>query len=149
MRMRVPISLWLLATFATAAFAISCYECDSINDKYCGETFIPDDIAQTDCDALQVPERLQLYYPQRPATACLTKFYDGLPGEKYFIRRSCYFGNIADSLFTCDEHPDPLVPYLKFFGCFACDDDLCNASARGIISWTTVLAGLLLWLWMH
>lgn len=61
-----------------AAWAVSCFECDSLNDSKCGDDFEPDDIAKTDCDSMELPEDKRVFYLQRPETACLIKYYGGI-----------------------------------------------------------------------
>ncbi|KAH8393214.1 hypothetical protein KR200_004531 [Drosophila serrata] len=129
------------------ARAITCYECDSVNNPGCGEQFASDDIATTDCEVVA-----DLRSPGTEPT-CLTKYHEGGeyinhkigykthtiplypcvgPGESRFVRRSCYYGDSSPAGMNCDEQPDPVVPFLTFLGCTLCNTDLCNATPRGI-----------------
>jgi len=45
------------------------------------------------------------------------------------VRRSCYFGDASPIGVSCDDGPDPVVPFMNFLGCTLCDTDLCNAAA--------------------
>ncbi|XP_017857468.1 PREDICTED: uncharacterized protein LOC108610119 [Drosophila arizonae] len=129
----------LLASLSATALAVSCYECDSVNDSNCGDNFQPDDIAKTDCDSMELPEHLSAFYLQRPETACLTKYYSDAPGETLFVRRSCIFGDLS----VCDEKPDPVMPHLSFLGCVFCHKDYCNLSSRCVHAHNLVLAAML------
>ncbi|ALC40327.1 CG14401, partial [Drosophila busckii] len=96
--------------------AVTCYECDSVNDLYCGvDDFQSNDIAKTDCDAMELPQADQpVIYLERPETACLTKYYkDPAAADASFVRRSCAFGDLT----ACDTQPDPVMPQLGFLGC--------------------------------
>ncbi|KAH8419368.1 hypothetical protein KR222_008294, partial [Zaprionus bogoriensis] len=136
----VDIHIYTHVVIVTAR-AVSCYECDSVNDSKCGVDFEPDDIAKTDCDSMELPENLRAIYLQRPETACLTKFYRGsLPDEALFVRRSCAFFDFLD----CDETPDPVKPYLSFMGCSFCHTDLCNASPGMSLSKSFLVTTVLL-----
>ncbi|XP_034472865.1 uncharacterized protein LOC117780438 [Drosophila innubila] len=112
----------LFVTIAATALAVSCYECDSVNDSNCDDEFHADDIAKTDCDAMELPEEQRALYSQRPDTACLTKYYKDSEDDFIFVRRSCAFGDFS----VCDQRPDPVVPHLNFLGCAFCHKDLCN-----------------------
>lgn len=136
--MVLAVGLIFVMLVATA-LAVSCYECDSVNDLNCGDDFHADDIAKTDCDSMELPENLRAFYPQRPDTACLTKYYQGLPNEALFVRRSCAFGDPS----VCDEQPDPVMPHLSFLGCVFCSKDLCNGGT--LIQSSIVGIMLLFW----
>ncbi|BFF95735.1 uncharacterized protein DMAD_13077 [Drosophila madeirensis] len=147
MRLLVSSSLWLLVTLVSTALAITCFECDSVNDAGCGEIFSGDDIAKTDCKAVEVLGNMRSYYPQSGEPTCLTKYYEGAPGSSRFVRRSCFFGDSSPADFSCDESPDPLVPDQSFLGCTLCSSDLCNAASSGMPSmWIALVFALLLWL---
>ncbi|KAH8266344.1 hypothetical protein KR038_006756 [Drosophila bunnanda] len=111
---------------SSPARAITCYECDSVNNPGCGEQFASDDIATTDCEVVA-----DLRAPGTEPT-CLTKYHEGVPGQSRFVRRSCYYGDSSPAGMNCDEQPDPVVPFLTFLGCTLCNTDLCNAAPRGI-----------------
>ncbi|XP_032583209.1 uncharacterized protein LOC6618215 isoform X4 [Drosophila sechellia] len=51
------------------------------------------------------------------------------PGDTRFVRRSCYFFDASPTGISCDDGPDPVVPFMNFLGCALCDTDLCNAAA--------------------
>ncbi|KAH8262719.1 hypothetical protein KR026_008654 [Drosophila bipectinata] len=129
---------------SSSARAITCYECDSVNNPGCGENFAGDDIATSDCEAVA-----DMRAPGMESS-CLTKYYGGseyilgtidrkiyisplpaVPGEMLFMRRSCYFDESSPVEVNCDETPDPVVPYLNFLGCKVCNTDLCNAAGKG------------------
>ncbi|XP_034100037.1 uncharacterized protein LOC132783624 [Drosophila nasuta] len=123
----------LLVQFAATGLAVKCYECDSENDLNCGSEFQAEDIAKTDCDAVELPQEIREIYIQKPDTACLIKYYRDLPDNPLFVRRSCTFGDFS----VCDEQPDPVMPHLSFLGCQFCHTDLCNNAAiikRSIVS---------------
>ncbi|XP_017043726.1 uncharacterized protein LOC108089824 [Drosophila ficusphila] len=132
--LRALLSLFLLVTLASSARAITCYECDSVNNPGCGEQFVGDDISTTDCEVVA-----SIRAPGAPTT-CLTKYHEGMPGETRFVRRACYFGDASPISINCDDGPDPVVPYMNFLGCALCDTDLCNAAPRKI---TLSLVGVL------
>ncbi|KAH8271858.1 hypothetical protein KR044_008380, partial [Drosophila immigrans] len=113
-----------LSSSSLAGLAVSCYECDSVNDLNCGSEFHADDIAKTDCDSMELPEEIRDIYIQKPGTACLTKYYRDLADNPPFVRRSCTFGDFS----VCDEQPDPVMPHLSFLGCQFCYTDLCNSA---------------------
>ncbi|XP_017088903.2 UPAR/Ly6 domain-containing protein bero isoform X2 [Drosophila bipectinata] len=125
MALRAFLHLFLVVTLASAARAITCYECDSVNNPGCGENFAGDDIATSDCEAVA-----DMRAPGMESS-CLTKYYGGMPGEMLFMRRSCYFDESSPVEVNCDETPDPVVPYLNFLGCKVCNTDLCNAAGKG------------------
>lgn len=56
---------------SSSARAITCYECDSVNNPGCGENFAGDDIATSDCEAVA-----DMRAPGMEPT-CLTKYYGG------------------------------------------------------------------------
>ncbi|XP_037712268.1 uncharacterized protein LOC119548780 [Drosophila subpulchrella] len=118
--MALLASLFLLVTLASSARAITCYECDSVNNPGCGEQFTGDDISTMDCDA-----NMQT---QGAEATCLTKYHEGIPGDTRFVRRSCYYGDSSPINLNCDDGPDPVVPSMNFLGCTVCDTDLCNAA---------------------
>ncbi|KAH8269391.1 hypothetical protein KR018_011455 [Drosophila ironensis] len=125
---------------SSSARAITCYECDSVNNPGCGEKFAGDDIATTDCEVVAY---MHMLAPGIEPT-CLVKYYEGMPGEKIFVRRSCYYGDSSPTGIDCDESPDPVVPYLNFLGCQACNADLCNGAGDRIpVFVTTALLGVL------
>ncbi|KMY91240.1 uncharacterized protein Dsimw501_GD24293, isoform B [Drosophila simulans] len=64
-------SLFLLVTLASSARAITCYECDSVNNPGCGERFVGDDISTTDCDVAANMRSLGA------EATCLTKYHEG------------------------------------------------------------------------
>ncbi|EDW03262.1 GH10594 [Drosophila grimshawi] len=138
MRWVLTLGLLLLLLSATA-LAVSCYECDSVNDSNCGDDFQPDDIATTDCDSMELPEELRPFYLQRPDTACLTKYYKGSTDESLFVRRSCAFGDLS----VCDEQPDSVMPQLNFLGCVFCHKDLCNLSTRSTFASSSIMGVIL------
>ncbi|XP_002132797.2 uncharacterized protein [Drosophila pseudoobscura] len=148
--MRVFVALWLLVTLVSTALAITCFECDSVNEPGCGESFSGDDIAKTDCNAVEVLGDMRSYNPQGVEPTCLTKYYEGMPGSSRFVRRSCFFGDSSPAGFSCDESPDPLVPYQSFLGCTLCNSDLCNAAGYSVpsmlLSFVFCAYGLLLFL---
>ncbi|XP_068150269.1 UPAR/Ly6 domain-containing protein bero [Drosophila tropicalis] len=142
------LTLWLLVMLTDAARAITCYECDSVNDKGCGDgdNFQPDDIAKTNCDALEVPEYLRTTYLPPPDTACQTKYYKGSLEEPLFVRRSCYFGDVSSLGFQCDEQPDAVAPSFSFLACSICNNDLCNTAATYKSAyWFLLIALPILW----
>ncbi|EDW89986.1 uncharacterized protein LOC6529269 [Drosophila yakuba] len=116
-------SLFLLVTLASSARAITCYECDSVNNPGCGERFAGDDISTTDCDVVANMRSLGA------EATCLTKYHEGMPGDTRFVRRSCYFGDASPIGISCDDGPDPVVPFMNFLGCTLCNTDLCNTAA--------------------
>ncbi|KAH8412582.1 hypothetical protein KR009_003262 [Drosophila setifemur] len=126
MAVRAFLSLFLLVTLASTARAITCYECDSVNNPGCGENFASDDIATTDCEAM-----VDMRGPETEPT-CLTKYLEGVAGEALFVRRSCFYGDSSPAVMNCDESPDPMAPYLNFLGCKVCNADLCNGAAGRI-----------------
>ncbi|XP_020812313.1 uncharacterized protein LOC110187266 [Drosophila serrata] len=73
--LRALVCLYLLVTLASSARAITCYECDSVNNPGCGEQFASDDIATTDCEVVA-----DLRSPGTEPT-CLTKYHEGGPGN--------------------------------------------------------------------
>ncbi|XP_017082399.2 uncharacterized protein LOC108115458 [Drosophila eugracilis] len=140
MALRALAALVLLVTLASPAWPITCYECDSVNNPGCGEQFSGDDISTTDCDVVANMRALG-----QEAT-CITKFLDGSPGDTRFVRRSCYFGDSSQIGFTCDDGPDPVVPYMSFLGCTLCNTDLCNAASGRVglsLATTFTVFGLL------
>ncbi|XP_052853519.1 uncharacterized protein LOC128262960 [Drosophila gunungcola] len=122
MALRALTALFLLVTLASSARAITCYECDSVNNPGCGEQFAGDDISTTDCDVVA-----NMRASGAEAT-CLTKYHEGIPGDTRFVRRSCYFGDSSPMGINCDDGPDPVVPFMNFLGCTLCNTDLCNAA---------------------
>nr|XP_016940006.1 uncharacterized protein LOC108017471 [Drosophila suzukii] len=120
--MALLASLFLLVTLASSARAITCYECDSVNNPGCGEQFAGDDISTTDCDEMANMRTLGV------EATCLTKYFEGTPGDTRFVRRSCYFGDSSPISLNCDDGPDPVVPFMNFLGCTLCETDLCNAA---------------------
>ncbi|KAH8391928.1 hypothetical protein KR215_009611, partial [Drosophila sulfurigaster] len=145
-RQRTLLTHIFMQMSSLAGLAVKCYECDSENDLNCGSEFQAEDIAKTDCDAVELPQEIREIYIQKPDTACLIKYYrdrklqmrlhihkGGLnlhilrllftvPDNPLFVRRSCTFGDFS----VCDEQPDPVMPHLSFLGCQFCHTDLCN-----------------------
>ncbi|KAH8366450.1 hypothetical protein KR084_007042 [Drosophila pseudotakahashii] len=122
---------------SSSARAITCYECDSVNNPGCGEQFVGDDISTTDCDVVANMRTLGA------EATCLTKYHEGSPGDTRFVRRSCYFGDSSPISINCDDGPDPVVPFMNFLGCTLCNTDLCNAAPGAItLSLATVFTVL-------
>ncbi|XP_016963154.1 uncharacterized protein LOC108033355 [Drosophila biarmipes] len=135
--MALLASLFLLVTLANSARAITCYECDSVNNPGCGEQFSGDDISTTDCDMVANTQTLGA------EPTCLTKYHEGMPGDTRFVRRSCYFGDSSPISINCDDGPDPVVPSMNFLGCTLCSTDLCNtAPGTSAIPMAKVLTAL-------
>ncbi|XP_016974427.1 uncharacterized protein LOC108041132 [Drosophila rhopaloa] len=137
MALRALAALFLLVTLASSARAITCYECDSVNNPGCGEQFVDDDISTTDCDVVASTRALGA------AATCLTKYHEGMPGDTRFVRRSCYYGDSSPMNINCDDGPDPVVPFMNFLGCTLCNTDFCNA-APGRITLSMASASLVL-----
>ncbi|XP_075153315.1 UPAR/Ly6 domain-containing protein bero-like [Haematobia irritans] len=137
--MRYFLLVALLCTFLASVWAIKCYECDSMTTPQCNEYFSPKGVEESDCDEDDMPDYLKKYGVQIEATGCLTKIHEGIEGQRYFIRRSCYFGSLENTKEACDMD-DPYLPYADLIDCQVCSEDLCNtdASPQSMPSWYTV-----------
>ncbi|XP_067625922.1 UPAR/Ly6 domain-containing protein bero-like [Eurosta solidaginis] len=109
----------------SAVLSIMCYDCESHTDPRCNQYFEPEGIKQTLCDDADMPAHLQKYERRIKATGCLTKAYKGIDGFRFYVRRSCYFGDTENTDETC-EAPDPYIPWVDLLSCHVCTDDLCN-----------------------
>ncbi|XP_050320621.1 uncharacterized protein LOC126753311 [Bactrocera neohumeralis] len=126
--MRTILTVVSLCAFISTAYGIDCYDCESLNDPRCNQYFDPDGVTQTDCDDVDMPKYLHKYERRIAATGCLTKVHEGLDGRRYYIRRSCYFGDPENIDEACDT-PDPYVPWANLISCTVCTEDLCNVHA--------------------
>lgn len=126
--MRAILLVVLICAFISTAFGIGCYDCESLSDPRCNQYFDPDGVRQTDCDEADMPAYLHKYERRIAGTGCLTKVHEGLDGRRFYIRRSCYFGDPENIGEACDTS-DPYVPWVNLISCTVCTEDLCNVNA--------------------
>ncbi|XP_017490166.1 PREDICTED: uncharacterized protein LOC108378377 [Rhagoletis zephyria] len=126
--MRSALIFMLIWGCISAALSIECYDCESLSDPRCNQYFDPEGVKQTDCDDADMPAYLHKYERRIKATGCLTKVHEGVADRRFYIRRSCYFGDPEDVDEAC-EAPDPYVPWANLISCSVCTEDLCNVNA--------------------
>ncbi|XP_037961045.1 uncharacterized protein LOC119690125 [Teleopsis dalmanni] len=125
--MRALFICTILGICFAVVSAIKCYNCDSLHDPRCNQYFSPEGVEQVDCDELEMPKYLEKYERRLPATGCMTKIHEGVEGYRFFIRRTCYYGDIDNTEEAC-EAEDPYVFFRDTLSCDVCNDDLCNTN---------------------
>lgn len=63
----------LFLIFFLIAYAIKCYQCESLTTPKCGLKFEGDDNLLLDCSRIGPPRYLQTFFPVRNATGCMKK----------------------------------------------------------------------------
>ncbi|ALC39568.1 maker497 [Drosophila busckii] len=112
--------------FHFIAFAIKCFQCESLSSPKCGIHFEEESTFLVDCAGIGPPRYLQNFYPVRNATGCMKKTIESFNGQPQVLR-SCYFGDTANIQNACQ--PDAALPYVKQLGCDVCTKDECNGSS--------------------
>jgi len=134
---KIVLLLAVVATFASTAYAVKCYQCESLTNHKCGEEFSSDDTLTFDCSRANPPRYLQNFFPIRNATGCMKKTLESVGGHPQIIR-SCYFGDVSNTQTGCQS--DPSLPFVKQLSCEVCTSDLCNgSSATGPIAFAIIL----------
>ncbi|XP_030383029.1 uncharacterized protein LOC115630558 [Scaptodrosophila lebanonensis] len=119
------LAVVILASVACTAFALKCYQCESLTNSKCGEKFEADDSLLLDCARITPPRFLQNFFPVRNATGCMKKTIEGLPGKPQIVR-SCFFGDVSNTFSGCQS--DPSLPFVKQLSCDVCSKDECNSA---------------------
>ncbi|EDW76411.1 uncharacterized protein Dwil_GK15444 [Drosophila willistoni] len=125
-RVKLILALTILATLACTGNAIKCFVCDSVYNPKCDDKFHADDSLLFDCSRIAPPRFLQSFFGVRNATGCMKKVVEVDPGYPT-IARSCYFGDIINTLAGCQG--DPSLPFAKELSCDVCTKDKCNGSS--------------------
>ncbi|XP_034472863.1 uncharacterized protein LOC117780436 [Drosophila innubila] len=116
----------VMISLACSAFAIKCYQCESLTKPKCGLKFEADDSMLLDCSQMGPHRNVQNFFIQRNATGCIKKTLESGVGHPQIVR-SCYFGDINNIQSGCQA--DPALPFVKQLGCDVCTKDECNGSA--------------------
>ncbi|XP_073826600.1 UPAR/Ly6 domain-containing protein bero-like [Musca autumnalis] len=142
--MRFLLLIAVLITVFATGLSIKCYQCDSMTQPQCNEYFSPKEIDASECDDEDMPAYLTKYGQRFEATGCLTKIHEGIEGNRFFIRRSCYFGDLENTREAC-ETEDPYLPYADLLDCEVCSEDLCNTDVgqQSKPTWYTIAAFLI------
>ncbi|EDV54494.1 uncharacterized protein Dere_GG21267 [Drosophila erecta] len=128
---KMILALTVLATAACTGYAIKCYECESEIDSKCGKDFKPDSSFITDCSQIEPSTTFSILSIVGPdskpvASGCMKRTVE-IPDIPHIIKRSCYFGNISDTMDGCQWDPNDKLS--KFMNCAICTEDKCNGSS--------------------
>ncbi|EDW64218.1 uncharacterized protein Dvir_GJ23697 [Drosophila virilis] len=134
---KCSLAVAVMISLACSAYAIKCYQCESLTTPKCGLKFEEDETLLMDCARIGPPRYLQNFFPLRNATGCMKKTLESVVGHPQIVR-SCYFGDVSNIQTGCQS--DPSLPFVKQLGCDVCTKDECNGSA----SLAPIAGGILL-----
>ncbi|XP_061396661.1 uncharacterized protein LOC133332272 [Musca vetustissima] len=121
------LAIAVIATLATTAFAVHCYQCDSLTNKKCGEQFEAEESMKVDCGKAAAPAYLLSWITgtNLNATGCMKQTVDAKVGGIHIVR-TCYFGDISQTDKGCKLNPTDLLS--SQLSCDVCAGELCNGS---------------------
>ncbi|XP_005185537.1 uncharacterized protein LOC101887513 [Musca domestica] len=121
------LAIAVVASVATTAFAVHCYQCESLSNKKCGEQFEAEESMKVDCSKAAVPAYLLSLFTgtNLNSTGCMKQTVDAKMGGIHIVR-SCYFGDISHTEKGCK--PDVTDLLSTQLSCDVCSGELCNGS---------------------
>ncbi|XP_059221243.1 uncharacterized protein LOC106096325 [Stomoxys calcitrans] len=126
--MKYLLALAVVATLANTAFAVHCYQCTSLTNKKCEDTFEPEESMKIDCNKLTPANVLTSFLGvgNHNATGCMKQALETKVSGTY-ITRSCYFGDISSNNGCKIDVKEN--PFTSEVACDVCSGNLCNGSS--------------------
>uniref|UniRef100_A0A1I8P369 Uncharacterized protein n=1 Tax=Stomoxys calcitrans TaxID=35570 RepID=A0A1I8P369_STOCA len=136
--MKYLLALAVVATLANTAFAVHCYQCTSLTNKKCEDTFEPEESMKIDCNKLTPANVLTSFLGvgNHNATGCMKQALETKTSGTHIVR-TCYFGDIYNITTGCTLNALDVLSTLV--SCDVCTDYLCN----GATSIAPLAAGVL------
>ncbi|KAH8419365.1 hypothetical protein KR222_008286 [Zaprionus bogoriensis] len=122
---KCSLAVAVMISLACSAYAIKCYQCESLTTPKCGLKFEADSNMLIDCAKIGPPRFLQEIFVSRNASGCMKRTLESVAGHPQIVR-SCFFGDINNIQSGCKS--DPSLPFVKQLGCDVCIKDECNGS---------------------